>query len=307
MKVKGMVINMDVLCMPQVLNSIKLDTNNVFYWEGSDRPNFLPIVTQEVFCQENTDRCHSVSWQMLCNIVIDILNGGKTSFLSFNTYAEWGFWFLNKTMGKLVPYYKKEQPLYPNILPAITEGIENKYFDRLDDLQYALAKGYETALKKNEWQSVKGLAYQYLERLNSCIFNLRYPAVPDYDWNQSVGGAYDPRRWCYVDGKGNVLSDEKNPTQTIDCKNYSSVFRAIGKCNEGYYLLSEFDGFLLRKMHHKNLVAILKEPHLYFAHGLLDGHRVMASSGNEFENTQNWKPDGDANIYYLYKNQWFLA
>ena len=296
---------MDLLCEWQMLKSIGLNDDNMFYWDGDDRPQFLPIVSQ-IFQHANIDRCHSASWQMLCMVVIDMLNRGRFLFLG-ELGATWGLLTLNKIMRNLVQYYNNERTLFSGILPAIPQGIESMYFKNLDKKQEALSEAYASALRNNRLASVKVPANNYLKQLNSCVFNLRYPAKPAYCWNQSVGGAYDPRRWCYVDENGTVLSDEKNSNKSVSCINYSPVFGKIGMCQKGYYLLSEFDGYLLFQLHDQFIASLLEDVYLYFAHGLLDGHRVMASSSNEFMNTQRWESGGDVFIYYLYNNQWFPA
>lgn len=294
---------MSLLCERQMLNGIELNKENKFFWRGSDRPNFLPIVTQAVFCQEDIDRCHSASWQMLCLVVIDILNNGRYKVLD-KIGATIILESFDIIMKDLVNYYNNEQTLFPDILPAIPQVIVSAYSVALDQSLNDLSQQFEAALKKNRLNGVIPYVYKYLSLLNSCVFNLRYPAVPAFRWNQSVGGAYDPRRWCYVDGDGNVISNEKTLDQSVPYKDYDIVFRKIDMRQEGYYLLSEFDGYLLHQLKNQSFTSLLEDTYLYFMHGLLDNHRVMASSSNKFRNKQNWESGGDVTIYYLYDKQW---
>lgn len=297
--------NKDILYEPQMIGAVYYllgKFNNRF----SDRPEFISLVTDEMFSEPGLDRCHSASWKTLCAVFLDILNKAvsiKSTRKKELSSTLNGIGNLTRIMLNLEDYVEDDSPTLPLRLPLFNANYSNELTSAKDNLcaEYIhFVYGGSSLISL-----VCDAASEYLKKLNSCVFNLRYPANPDAHWNQSVGDLYDMRSWCFVDGSGTVRSDEKQLGQNILWSNYPKL-QAKGIVGPGFYLLSDFDGYLLHSLYDRSITYYLSNPKINYEYGMIGTNMVLPSSSNRYR-LGTWVSNGKTNIYYWYGNQWNIA
>lgn len=262
--------------------------NEGYVWSGN-RPNFTDVAYTALPTGEQVrDRCHSVSWETLVAITLDILNYGWKMDERQKYEAEYGINFLTNTMIGLKYFYEDEE--------LIEDG------DMYEEGLLIASRELQRAYRKQENVDIR--ATSYLRTLNSCIYNLRYEERPEYHWNRSVQGAYDPRKWCFVNETLQVVNDETGRLGTpVSVTNYSAFDGKPEVTQSGFYLTHQFDGFLLRRLWDQRITDLLDSVKIYIYHGLdAEGNAVMASSSNEFP-TGEYKFD-DYSTHFECEGAW---
>lgn len=271
---------------------------NKFVWTGTSRPNFDGIANF-VFKGGDGDKCHSISWFTMKKLVLEQLNSlADSQDRAVNVLQAFHYIFLvmsirvfrdTKSMAMAAACYYS--------IRTITETFE----------------GLKKSICTGDTDEIAEKANSYLCSLFSAVGNLRLPNETKdgnkaLNWNQSVGPAYDPREWAYIE-EGRVLYDNTGKDLGKDGKPYAEYERWNGDLKPeqtGFYLLNSLDHCILSRLLSENMGGGQASQFLCMYTGCdPSGKAILVSSSNEMEKPDKWD-ECDKPIYFVdaYTNTW---
>lgn len=258
--------------------------NDHFEWIYG-RPDFISL-TKSVFSEKYRDRCHSVSWESLLSITIDLLYDATGAGLQYFT----------NSMLSMSLFWS------PAIRVFCAADKGDRYRKQLEICSRNLIKQVQT----QNPNPIALSATSFLTTLNSCIYNLRYPDCQSYHWNQSVGSAYDPCAWFFVNESKKVVNDQTGVfSQPKDFSEYGPLHGHPVPSGPGFYLPSLYDTCMFNRLYSQSLTSYLHSVHIFINHGVdADGHFIIPSSSNRFSR-QDLNPDRYS-VYRESGGKWVL-
>lgn len=251
---------------------------STFLSYGGRTLEFDSIVTQSLSLPDFRARCHSISYETLCDAIITPIN--RCLNYEGDTITLKGY--LDGLQKAVFPYGK----------------------DKLEEKHKSFYVGATNAIAKiiNNPGNVKTLSVQandLLNNLNNSIQNLREGSG---FWNSSVQSAFDPVSWCYV--RNNEVISTQDNLNIVPGQPTANFFPADvpTEVKNGFYLTDLADGYRLctiinetcgsGKFYTLQAQSRSKEP-------------FMFSSSNKFEFIPSSRYiELDAKVFYLNKNSW---
>jgi hypothetical protein len=211
------------------------------------------------------DICHYLSYSTIEAALCKCINEKNIKCLDYLIQSV----FLNGGNNESFYHY------VPNIINEIIEILHNENRD----------------INTNNYISL--LLNSLMIYFNNSISNLRYG---DSSWNQSIGNAYDPSKWCYVNSENKIVRANCDLTQFTFEDNQPNK-------GEGFYLINKEDGDRI------NLICKIKpykDYPIFLYTGKDSNGPFLYSSDNNFNN-----PKEEAElcpeyiyIYYMVGNSW---
>lgn len=282
----------------QMVGKIYWDPANGQFYIDNKRPAFKKCVTR--YMNNGQNRCHTISFHLLSVLLCDFANNlNQNKFISAVNHMKttFGVGIQGFYNGGGIP--RRSVTTYSNQLVNIVAKLVNKIRTSQGGAQ------------------IENPLSQFLSHLNSCPYNLRYPVNANVNWNQAVGEAFDPRMWCYVDGNGDVVSDDRSLPRLFRT-NLQAYCAGRGMANmpadvgAGFYLLDRGDCYLMRRMFGLAARGFLSQmfinnPQLFLSTSVsATGVEYLPSSSNNYPVQLN--NPFQASIYYydMFTNQWQL-
>jgi len=247
------------------IGEIKITDKN-YIWDGR-KPQFTSELKGQMPSRQ-ADRCHSVSWNLLVSVVLELLNSNLTEIFEVG---------INRLTRMFIRCNKQ---------------IEGSEYD--NQVLLKSSKKLISAYEENH-RGAQDEATKYLEYLNSIRGNLRYASSELYHWNQSVNSSFDPREWCYVEN-GKVKSNE-NGSCDENASEYKPLVGKEMKEKPAYYITDPRDGYLLSEL--IRIGNFIEKSYLTIDRYIdLNDMHVMVSSSNIFEPDSAGKKSDNTPVYY---------
>lgn len=287
-------------------SEIERDGVFILGWEGfwfngekfiamSGRPEFSEEV-QATFQGVHDDICHSISWYTMKKAVQHYINHCR-AVEDVLCYID----NFNNIFGVLSTQYIDN-----------TENNEKKYIKGAQWKDMAALFADMKYTNPVNFQNISKRIVPLMELWFSALCNLRplnRRNLSGYsingNWNRSVGTAYDPREWVYIDKDQricNAYTGEDFGPYGLGYTEYEfagNEWTFPEPLLEGFYLLNNIDHFILTKLLGMGVSSgWAGKPVVWMFTGEDQNYRYLASSSNQMEKPEKW---GEclAPIFYL--------